>query len=100
MATDRLWKSVFGPEKVNRSGLAVVPREDRGFRANVIRQSVVDTRYSGHHLLPSKLISVNLRQRTELPSFDRRLLEVQRLRISNVSFDRQHRYGDWSDQSA
>src|SRR5260370_22113173 len=99
VTADRPRQSKFRPEEIDRAGYAIVRGKDRRLRSNTPRQTVVNTRHRRAHFRPAKLARIILRQRAQLVRLTWRRREVQRARVANVRFDRQHRRGQSARES-
>src|SRR5271167_315855 len=93
VTADRPRQSKFRPEEIDRAGYAKVRGKDRRLRSNIRRQTVVNTRHRRDHFRPAKLARIILRQGAQLVRLTWRRRDVQRARVANVRFDRQHRRG-------
>src|SRR5271154_252828 len=89
MAADGRRQTVFRAKEIDGSSLPVGLGEDRGARANVRRQAVVDAPYRRRHLIPSELVRENLRQWPELMVLDPGLFQTDCFRIADVRLRRQ-----------
>src|SRR6202041_440181 len=81
MSADGRGQTVLGAEQIDGPRLAVGLGEDRGARADVRGQAVVDARNGGRHLVPSELIREDLWQRSQLVRLNCRLLQTYRVGV-------------------
>src|SRR5207302_4391069 len=64
MVADRFGQAVLLAKEINRAGLAITVGEDRGLRALVGRERVVNPADFARHFLPAEFIREMLRQRS------------------------------------
>src|SRR5437667_5664283 len=92
---DGFRQAVFGAEKIDGAGLAVIVTVDRGFFACLGRQAVIGSRYLRDHFGPAELVGENLLQRAFVRDLGFRRRKADRLLVFKQRFNRQNRQDHW-----
>src|SRR5438067_3458161 len=81
---NRLRQPVFLAEEIDRAGLAVIVRKDRGLRALLGRKRVVNPSNFARHFFPAEFIGEMLRQRTGRLILSLQGLEPERGLVTDI----------------
>src|ERR1051326_6571058 len=88
VVADRLRQTEARPEEVDRAGLSVVVRKNRGARALIRRKRVVGARRFVRHCFPAEFVGEILRQRTGWLVFCLRRFDPKRSLVGDRFFRR------------
>src|ERR1700704_1281411 len=98
MAAECRRQSVAWAKEIYRSGLSVILGKDATVAALGHGDSGPGLGHVRHHLFPTKLVGVMLRQRHALVAvFTARHFERQLIHVANEPVDRKNRYHQWRE---